>query len=227
MKSEYERPVPVFIPALVVLLLHAEDKKGAPLTKHEVERIRDNAPCIMMDVDDVPKMDESRGYRDIDPENCWHDWQRTRRELERKPDLDPGPRFSLVRSSDPAYQQTIHDAQNSIDVFRSMLPADGTPRSQALVKVRLSVGDDSAFIWLNETALDGESFRATVFELPDSLSNYAPGDRLVIAADSVLDWMINEQGRLHGGYSLRYQRATLSQRDKEEFDRFIGVTEYA
>ncbi|OYW19053.1 MAG: hypothetical protein B7Z52_04120, partial [Burkholderiales bacterium 12-64-5] len=53
----------------------AEDKKGAPLTKEEVHTIRDSGACIMLKTVDARKMDDSRGYRDIDPENCWHDWQ--------------------------------------------------------------------------------------------------------------------------------------------------------
>jgi hypothetical protein len=66
----YMRKVPVFIPALGTLLIHAEDLKGEPLSYGEVIRIRDKAACIMMRTEDARKLDESRGYRDIDPENC-------------------------------------------------------------------------------------------------------------------------------------------------------------
>ena len=102
-----------------------EHKKGEPLAKDEVLSLRDRATCIMMEADDARKMDDSRGYRDVDPENCWHDWQMARREMGRRPDLDPGPRFDQVRSSDPVYQQTIRDAHASISCFRNMLPSDG------------------------------------------------------------------------------------------------------
>src|SRR4051794_12441073 len=128
MTSDHEELVPVFIPALGPLLIHAEDLKGKPLTFDEVIRIRDKAACIMMRTEHAHKLDESRGYRDIDPENCWFDWQHLRREMGRKPDLDPGPRTNLIRSSDPEYQQTIRDARATLDRFRSMLPADGSPR---------------------------------------------------------------------------------------------------
>ncbi len=163
---------PVFMPALVVLLIHAEDKKGEPLYREEVHAIRDNVECEMAYADVVHKMDESRGYRDIDPENCWYDWQMTRRRMGREPELDPGPRFEQVRASDPAYQQSIHDALSTIEQFRGMLPADGTPRADALIKAQLSDGGNSAFMWLNNTSLDGESFTAELFEVPDMLSNY-------------------------------------------------------
>jgi uncharacterized protein YegJ (DUF2314 family) len=219
--------VPVFMPALVALLVNAEDKNGGPLTKDEVHKLRDNAACIMMQADDVHKMDESRGYRDIDPENCWHDWQMARREMGRKPDLDPGPRFNQVRSTDPAYQQTIQDAHDTIDQFRQMLNANGAPRSDALIKTRLADGDANAFMWLNNTTIEGDGFTSELFEVPDTLPNSNIGDRHTVSLDALLDWMVNMDGRLHGGFSLRYHRAGLSDPEKEDFDRHIGVTEYA
>ena len=227
MENDVDDLVPVFMPALVVLLVHAEDKKGTPLTKDEVHAIRDSGACIMMETIDARKMDDSRGYRDIDPENCWHDWQIARREMGRKPDLDPGPRFDHVRSSDPAYQQTIKDAHESIQSFRDMLPSDGTPRPDALIKTRLIDGDQSAFMWLNNTAIEGDNFAAELFEVPDSLPNFQIGDRLAVTLEELMDWMVNENGRLTGGFSLRYNRDRMSDAEKLDFDQHIGVTEYA
>lgn len=227
MESDSDNLVPVFMPALVVLLVHAEDKKGTPLTKNEVQSIRDNAACIMMEADDARKMDDSREYRDIDPENCWHDWQMARHAMGRKPDLDPGPRFDQVRSSDPAYQQTIRDAHDSIERFRTMLPSDGTPRADALIKTTLIDGDNSAFMWLNNTAIDGDNFTAELFEVPDTLPSHSVGDRHTVEVPALMDWMVNDNGRLTGGFSLRYHRAGLSDAEKADFDEHIGVTEYA
>ena len=226
-ESERNDLVPVFMPGLAVLLVHAEDKKGEPLTKEEVYAIRDGAACIMMQAVDVRKRDESRGYRDIDPENCWHDWQMIRRDMGRKPDLDPGPRFDHVRSNDPAYQKTIEDAHRFLSHFRDRLPADGTPHPNALVKIRLVDGDNHAFMWLNNTAIDGDNFTAELFEVPDSLPNYKVGTRLAVTLDQMLDWMVNENGRLTGGFSLRYNRDRMTDAEKHDFDEYIGVDEYA
>lgn len=43
--------IPVFIPALVVLLLDAERRKGSPLTEEEVLHIRDKGVCIVLPVE--------------------------------------------------------------------------------------------------------------------------------------------------------------------------------
>jgi hypothetical protein len=66
------------IPSLVATLLNRERAKGAPLTEEEVIAIRDTAPSVAMTREDAAKVDERRGYLDIDPENCWAEWQKAR-----------------------------------------------------------------------------------------------------------------------------------------------------
>ena len=73
--------VPVFIPPLATLLAHAEVSKGRRLTEAELLPIRDAASCMMMAPEDAAKLAESRGYRDVEPENCWADWHRLRVQL--------------------------------------------------------------------------------------------------------------------------------------------------
>ena len=70
------------IPALVAILLNREKAKGSPLTKEEVEDIRDNAVCIMLPVSERKAMDEARGYADIDLDSAWAHWQEVRKQLE-------------------------------------------------------------------------------------------------------------------------------------------------
>jgi hypothetical protein len=69
------------IPSLVSTLLAAERKKGAPLTEAEALRIRDNAGVLVLP-DNGELLEFDRGYRDIDPINCWKEWQQARLELD-------------------------------------------------------------------------------------------------------------------------------------------------
>lgn len=68
------------VPSLVATLLNRERLKGSPLTEDEAIQIRDNCPSIAMPSAVARQVDESRGYLDIDPENCWEEWQRVRLE---------------------------------------------------------------------------------------------------------------------------------------------------
>lgn len=63
-----------FIPALLLLLRAAREKKGEALTEEEITNIRDGGVCIAMDWKDVQELERTRGYADLDPERvveCW------------------------------------------------------------------------------------------------------------------------------------------------------------
>jgi hypothetical protein len=70
-----------FIPSLIAVLLRREQEAGRPLTEQEVLCIRDDANVVMTPIELVPQLEKERGYRDIDPENCWREWQVARKEL--------------------------------------------------------------------------------------------------------------------------------------------------
>lgn len=69
------------MPSLVATLLNRERAKGTPLTEAEVIEIRDGCPSVVVPIDIVEKMDTERGYKDIDPERCWEQWQEARKSL--------------------------------------------------------------------------------------------------------------------------------------------------
>ncbi|WP_316674807.1 hypothetical protein [uncultured Tolumonas sp.] len=71
----------VHVPALVAVLLSIENEKGRPLTEAEVVEIRDSSECIAMPLFAKKKIEESRGYIDINPENAWEEWKIARSEL--------------------------------------------------------------------------------------------------------------------------------------------------
>lgn len=65
----------VFMPALVAVLRALESKAEAPLTRQEVEAVRDQASCVAMEHRDAQALERSRGYADLDPELVWEQWQ--------------------------------------------------------------------------------------------------------------------------------------------------------
>ena len=76
-----EEPIPVFIPPLALVLAHAERAQGRALGATEVEALRDQASCVMMHRTDAEALRGERGFRDVEPEDCWADWQRLRVQL--------------------------------------------------------------------------------------------------------------------------------------------------
>lgn len=70
-----------FIPSLVSVLWAHEKEKGSPLTEQEVLDIRNKATAVALPPESAVAVEESRGYHDIDADNCWEEWQRARVEL--------------------------------------------------------------------------------------------------------------------------------------------------
>lgn len=77
-KKKTTETVPVFTPPLALMLARAEELKGEPLTESQVLKVRDAAPCVLMERADAERTREERGFRDVNPEDCWADWHRAR-----------------------------------------------------------------------------------------------------------------------------------------------------
>ncbi|MEZ7215407.1 hypothetical protein ACBC55_13705 [Klebsiella spallanzanii] len=60
---------------LIVILIDKEQDMGRELTRDEVESIRDGATAIRLPAKAAEDIIRERGYRDIDPENVWREWQ--------------------------------------------------------------------------------------------------------------------------------------------------------
>ena len=69
---------PLFMPSLATLLTAVEDRKGAPLTRVEVEMLVGKAVCMTTKPRDAQVMERSRGYADIEPERAFDQWQALR-----------------------------------------------------------------------------------------------------------------------------------------------------
>lgn len=71
----------VFIPSLVSVLIAAERGGGGPLNEAEVLSLRDRAGAMAVPADNAQRLGAGRGYRDVDPDRCWQEWQEQRLEL--------------------------------------------------------------------------------------------------------------------------------------------------
>jgi hypothetical protein len=83
---KFERQVRVCVDPLAQILADSERVKGAPLTRAEVEEIRDGAEYTLLPAK-VAKgyysspLPHPFGGPRIDPENIWEEWQRVRHEM--------------------------------------------------------------------------------------------------------------------------------------------------
>ncbi len=81
--------VPVPMPPLIVMLANMAAAKGSPLTREEVERIRDDCACMMLPAAVASKLAAARGYADINPDRVWEEWQAAQATLAQRPEDKP------------------------------------------------------------------------------------------------------------------------------------------
>lgn len=77
----------VFLNPLVTLLAAVERQKGRALTEREVLAIRNEALCLVLPADRArsfyERLDAQASVPRIDPERCWSQWQKLRRDIDR------------------------------------------------------------------------------------------------------------------------------------------------
>jgi len=217
--------VPVFMPSLGAVLLAAEDGKGSPLTEAEAIAVRNKSTCVMMKRNDAEIVAQGRGG-DVDPENCWHDFQHLRRRLGRKPDLDPGARIVLFADDDSEMAQAMEDARKSLGKFRKLMAQAAAKGAMPLVKTLVTEGRTQVFLWLREAVEAATGFRGRVFEVPAGIKKLRVGDTVDVSAEEVADWMVNDHGTIHGAFSIRVHRSRLSEMERAEFDEHMGARKF-
>jgi hypothetical protein len=112
---------PVFVPPLAQLLALGESKKGCALTEAEVLEITDKSSCIMVPSERLPKLDERRGFIDVDPENCWADWHRLRVEMTGSGSL---PQVVLCLPLNDEFQQQALPLLENESIHHEIFDAD-------------------------------------------------------------------------------------------------------
>ncbi|HEY9025110.1 MAG TPA: DUF2314 domain-containing protein [Burkholderiaceae bacterium] len=146
------------------------------------------------------------------------------------------PLFRVTREDDPDMQRAHARAADTVDELLAHLEREG--RGTSAVKMRFRDPDQSerlgedrfAFIWLLVVQHERPTRRFAVefFELPPEFQKWHQvGERLIIEHDQIFDWFVNDDGLMHGGFTLRVARARLPEGDRAAFDRYTGVRQWA
>ncbi|WDE97057.1 DUF2314 domain-containing protein [Lentisphaera profundi] len=215
----------VFTPPLSRVFINAENKKGGPLSLNEVLSIKNSAVVVIIKKGLEQNIPGDQDEHDIDPENCWHDWQLLRRSLGYKPDLDPDFNNSFNLSYEDLHMQaTIHTAQKSLYELRQLIATE--EHAKAVLKYTLSDHESKTHTWLSLQNVSETGFNAQVINLPPGFSDHEIGETIYLRDSEVLDWMVNVDGYIYGAYSLKELRQSMNKEEKNDFDKQLGVLQY-
>lgn len=136
---------------------------------------------------------------------------------------EPSP-TSTVLSADSELDAAIQQARSSLDTFIEQISTPHAGRTFVAIKVRFHPPDDSPQdIWVDEVTYTNGSFRGRMGDDIPSLRLEA-GETITVDEKDILDWMMVEDGKLIGGYTIRLAVQRMS---PEERERFLETLEYS
>jgi uncharacterized protein YegJ (DUF2314 family) len=141
------------------------------------------------------------------------------------PAFIPGDPIYQVPQNDPEMAAAILQAQKTLPEFIDHLKNPLPKQNFASLKARFPYDDLGNYedIWIGNLAYDGEVFTGTIGNDPAFVTNLKFGDKVTIKPQDVSDWMIVQDGKLVGGYTILVVRSRLKPEERPAFDQGFGI----
>jgi uncharacterized protein YegJ (DUF2314 family) len=126
--------------------------------------------------------------------------------------------------TDAELEAAIQQARDSLGKFIEKIRIPHADRTFVAVKVRFTPpGESPQDIWVDEVTYSNGAFRGMMGDDIPSLKLEA-GEKITIDEEDIVDWMIVEDGKLIGGYTIRLAVQRMS---PEERERFLETLDYS
>lgn len=134
------------------------------------------------------------------------------------------PSTSATASGDSELDAAIVQARGSLDEFVTKIGTPHANRTFVAVKVRFTpLGESPQDIWVDEVTYTNGVFRGNMGDDIPSLRLEA-GEKVTIHEEDIVDWMVVEDGKLVGGYTIRLAVAQMSPEEREQFLETLDYT---
>lgn len=107
------------------------------------------------------------------------------------------------------YIYHLYKAKNTLWYFNDLISNEFSGYNSVKFK-----NSENVYVWLENVKIEGNYYLGNLAE---------NGNSQKILINDVVDWMIIENGRLIGGYTIRHYRNTLDDEAKINFDIDFGV----
>ncbi len=124
-----------------------------------------------------------------------------------------------------AMESAIQQARQQIDVFVHAVESPTSGQTYFSVKKRFTYTKDghttTEDIWLSKVVYADGIFVGYVANEPVYVKDVKVGDKASVAKAEATDWMIIENKRLIGGYTIRVLRELMPEKERAEFDQSV------
>lgn len=134
------------------------------------------------------------------------------------------PDLVYVPGEDERMAWAIEKAGLTIHYFENSLKNPLPQQQYFSIKVKIVDGEEVEHIWLTDTEFDQDgNLFGVVGNEPVNVTTVSLGQQIGIDRALISDWMIIEDGRLIGGYTIRAIRDGIDQAERKSFDDSIGM----
>jgi len=138
----------------------------------------------------------------------------------------PFPTATATESSstDSEMESAFAQARASLDEFIQLLANPNPTRAFAALKIRFTLPDGSTQdIWCDDVTYKSGQFTGNMGDDIPALK-LAFGDRIPLSHNDMVDWMIVQDGKLIGGFTIRVAFSRMTPAEKEFFLNEAGYS---
>lgn len=118
---------------------------------------------------------------------------------------------------------SMEKARLTIHYFKECIENPKKEQEHFSLKARIEDNGKTEHIWLTEPTFDKKNnFFGIVANVPIYVKNVSLHQKIGLSMEFISDWMILENGRLIGGYTIRAIREGLRTDQLIDFDRSVG-----
>jgi uncharacterized protein YegJ (DUF2314 family) len=130
-------------------------------------------------------------------------------------------RITYIENEDREMEAAMAEARNSLEEFERRLASPTPTQTMAIIKGKFTEGENSEHMWINEIRVTPQGYRGVLGNQPEFIS-LKPGQEVLVSRADVSDWVVVDDGRLIGGYTMRVMRARLPEKERAAFEAQNG-----
>jgi uncharacterized protein YegJ (DUF2314 family) len=133
----------------------------------------------------------------------------------------------IIPGDDLEMRTAIHLAQATLPSFTEFFKHPKPSQVYFSILVKIAVYDEDEvteeLFWVDELSYADNRFEGTVVNDAE-YADLRAGDPIIVQPQEIMDWMIIEDGRLIGGFTLIVDHNRMSDSEREQFDADLWFT---
>jgi len=129
-----------------------------------------------------------------------------------------------VSSNDTEMNAAIQEAKKTLPLFIQAFQSPTPTQTWFAIKVAFPFGDSGSneHMWVSKLSLSENQFEGILANEPVDIKDMHFGDRVTVDVQDISDWMIIDDGRLLGGFTIHVLRNRTNGDERKQFDAEFG-----